>query len=514
MNLRIRTTLLTLAILFLVAPTALATSSRVVSPVEDTTSILVNPLAGYQGDNLNHEWWPYSTGYLRASTVCEKDGNEATCGPLNWDRLNPQPDVYVFDDIDLYLSNLAARKKFAGFRVRNVEDRGSEPTVPQWAKDAGVTTSPGHEPFDDPKKDDAYPEIDYHRCEFLDLWGNLVQELIKRYDNNPQVSFVDIGSYGFYGEWFSGKTVLERFPDDQLKDKTDPTLKQSIDTRTRIIRMFTGGGGQGHCVDSSGKDKVVAYKYQGFKNKPVLISRGDREDVAIGVANGAGIRFDGVGASDNKQVSFRTNVGPLVEKIWKSKPILGEFGTPDYAPLDDGFTMRSLCFAREFHVTALHNNFEEKPSIDLDPLFRELGYRIVLTQASYPERAASGGKARFDLQWVNKGTAPVYQRYPLILYFKPAGSDEVAAQVTLAEVDIAKILPAEVTSKSEDFLTCPKAAPTPYTVTANVTIPKLAAGTYDLYFAFEETVYQSPIQLALTQKDAAGRYLLGSIMIQ
>ncbi|MCC7450950.1 MAG: DUF4832 domain-containing protein [Anaerolineae bacterium] len=513
MNLRIRVAALLLAILFMVVQTALASSRLVVLPAEDATSILVNPLMGFQDDNVNRDWLLWSTGYLRASTVCEKDGNEATCGPLNWDRLNPEKGVYVFDDIDRYLTSMAARQKFAGFRIRNVGERGTEPTIPQWAKDAGVTTSLGHEPFDDPN-DDAYLEIDYHTCAFLDLWGNLVQELVKHYDNHPQVSFVDIGSYGYYGEWFSGKTVLERFPDDQLKDKTDPTLRQSIDTRTRIIRMFTGGAGQGHCVDSTGKDKVVAYQYQGFKTKPVLISRGDPEDVALGVANGAGIRFDAVGAADNKQLSFRKAVGALVSKTWKSKPILGEFGTPDYAPLDEGFTMRALCFAREFHVSALHNNFEEKPVIDLDPLFRELGYRIVLTQASYPTGAAAGDMIKVDLQWVNKGTAPVYQHYPLILYFKPAGNEAVAAQVTLTDVDIAKILPAEVTSKSDDFLTCPKAAPTPYTVTATVTIPKLAAGTYDLYFAFQEPVYQSPIQLALTQKDAAGRYLLGSITIQ
>lgn len=515
MNVRFRLVVVLILMVLLVAAPAsqAAVARRSVTPGEDTTSILVNPLMGFQDDSLNHDWWPWSTGYLRASAVCEKDGNEATCGPLNWDRLNPQPGVYVFDDIDRYLANMAARQKFAGFRIRNVVDRGSDPTVPQWAKEAGVTTSLGHEPFDDPK-DDAYLEIDYHKCVFLDLWGDLVQELVKRYDNNPQVSFVDIGSYGYYGEWFSGKTVVERLPDDQLRDKTDPTLKQSIDTRTRIIRMFTGGEGQGHCVDNSGKDEIVAYKYQGFKNKPVIISRGDPEDVAIGVANGAGIRFDAVGAADNKQFSFRKAVGALVDKTWKSKPILGEFGTPDYAPLNAGFTMRALCFAREFHVSALHNNFEDKPPINLDPLFRELGYRIVLTQASYPASAASGSKVKLDMQWVNKGTAPVYQRYPLILYFKPAGVDTVAAQITLYEVDIAKILPAEVTSKSNDFLTCPKAAPTPYTVTANVMIPTLAAGTYDLYFAFQEPVYQSPIQLALTQKDPAGRYVLGSIMIQ
>ncbi len=477
-----------------------------ISPLEDTTTILQNPLMGFEDHETRSTWYPYSTGYLRSTAACD---HGATCGPLNWDKINPQIDTYNFNDIDVFLSELASQGKFVQFRIRNVVGRGSIPTIPAWAAAAGVTYSNGREPFGG----SSDPEIDYQKCVFLDLWGRLVNALVQRYDNNPGVNVIDIGSYGWYGEWFSGKTVLQRYPTGQVYDPTDPTLQQSIDTRTRIVRMFTGGSGSGHCVDGSGRDQVVSYSYPGFKNKPVLINQGDPEDVQIGIANGAGIRFDGVGAKDGRTQTFRTQTSSFVAQTWQTKPIMGEFGSTDYAPLDSTFMQRSLCFVREFHLSALHHGFNSKPTIDLNPLFRELGYRIVLSQATYPTNVSAGSAAAFNFTWINKGTSPAYLKYPLKLYFKPAGTNTVAAEVTLPATDIRQIMPAGIISNSADFLSCPKAAPQPLSTTENVLIPSLAAGSYDLYFAFMEPTYLNPIQLALSTKDSSGRYSMGRINV-
>ncbi len=489
--------------------TSYGATTIVVSPPEDTTSILVNPLMGFEDHNVNGTWYPFSTGYLRAGATCDDNGKVVSCDALNWDRLNPQNGVYSFTSLDRFVANMAARNKYVSFRIRNVVGRGDQPNVPNWAKALGVTVSNGREPWGG----GSYPEIDYHKCVFLDLWGKFINEVVRRYDNHPTVTSIDIGSYGWYGEWFSGKTVLERFPESQVYDATDPTLQQSIDTRTRIIRMFTGGSGSGRCIGNNGQQQIVSYTYTGFRNKPVLISRGDQEDVAIGVANGAGIRFDAVGAKDNKQRDFRTSVGSYVAQVWQTKPIMGEFGTSDYAPLDSTFMQRSLCFAREFHVTSIHNNFSSKPSIDLNPLWRELGYRIVLNRAEYPTSANGGQTVNFALTWLNRGTAPAYHRYPLYLYFKEAGSSQVSLQLPLTQTDITKILPANVTSTSNDFLTCPKGAPPAYNVVEQFILPQMRAGTYDLYFGFEEPAYERQIQLAHTQKDAQGRYFLGKLTV-
>lgn len=516
MNLKSRSSILfaLLAVLAIVgtlhAQGNLSVSMLTVKPQEDTTTILSNPMAGFEDHNIDSNWWPTSSGYLRATTNCIQNGRSVPCGPLNWDRLNPSSGVYNFGDIDLYLQNMRDREKVAGFRVRTIAGPGTTPAVPAWAKSAGVTTSLGAEPWGGDKD----TEVDYHKCTFLDLWGKMVNEMVRKYDNHPQVAYVDIGSYGYYGEWFSGKTVLQRSPESQEYDSSDPTLQQSIDTRTRIVRMFTGGSGSGHCVDNSGRDVVVNYSYPGFKNTPVILNQGDKEDIAIGVASGAGIRFDGVGAIDARQKRFRDGVGTYVNQIWKTTPILGEFGTADYAPVDSGIMMRSLCFAREFYVSSIHNNFNNKPGVDMTPLFRELGYRVVMQQATYPSIVAAGTPATFSFTWVNKGTSPAYTRYPLYLYFKPRGQNSVSATVELTDTSIRAILPGGVTTKSDNFTSCTKGTPPPYLSGQTFTVPQLAAGVYDLYFAFIDQTYNKPIEIAHTQKDTDGRYLLGQITIQ
>jgi hypothetical protein len=478
---------------------------QAIQPTEDKLVILQNPLMGFQDHNVYTNWWPWSTGYLRATSTC----SDGPCGPLNWSRINPQPGVFNFNDIDRFIRDMKNQKKFVVFRVRSVVDEYSLPAVPAWARARGVTQSVGNEAFG--RRTGI--EVDYHRCVFLSLWSDLVQELIRRYDAEPAVVAVDIGTYGWYGEWFSGKTVPRRWQNYQGQDKNDPTLQQSIDTRTRIIRMFTGGSGTGRCLANDGTEQVVSYTYPGFKNKPVLISRGDMEDVLLGTAHGAGIRFDAVGAVGEPQLEFRQQISILVAETWRQRPILGEFATGSGAPLDDQFMIRSVCFAREFHLSGIHNNFRSKPPIDLDPLFRELGYRIILEQASFPPMVSVGSEIQLSLTWVNRGTAPAYQRYPLKLYLKAAGTDHVVAELDLAATDITQILPAEVKSTDANFLDCPTGPPPLYQSTERVRIPDLPLGNYDLYLAFIEPVYGSPIQLALRDRDAAGRYYLGSVTL-
>jgi len=485
-----------------------AVSLKTVNPTEDSTTILKNPLMGFQDSNVNNNWYPWSTGYLRAGAACVENGRTVTCEALNWHTLNPQQGVYNFASIDLYLANMKERKKFMVFRVRNVREDTDLPYVPAWAANLGVTTSLGQESFDGR----TGVEIDYHKCIFLDLWDDLVAELIRKYDNEPVINAVDIGSYGWYGEWFSGKSVLERAVGwgEDPNDPNDPTLQQSIDTRTRIIKMFTGGSGQGRCLDNNGQEQIVSYNYQGFKNKPVIMSMGDKEDLKIGIDNGAGARFDVVGSLSGQQ-NFRRGVNGFLNLPWQTKPVMGEFSNE---PVNAALLQRSFCFAREFHYSSIHNNWNTKPSTDMNPLFRELGYRLLPTEIRYSEALSTSDNFSVEFKWINKGTAPAYQRYPLYLYIKPAGGNQVIKKYALTNTDITKILPASVTSTSNDFQTCPMGTPPVYEINESVTLTDLAVGTYDAYFGFEEPVYNHTIELALTQKDEEGLYLLGQFSLQ
>lgn len=496
--------------------TSVAIQQTTVTPTEDTTSYLNNPMTGFQGDSFNQDWWEWKTGYLRAGAYCPS----GTCSALNWDAINPAEGVYNFSSIDTYLEDLEARKSHLVFRVRNVVSKSDEPNIPAWAAAKGVTKSLGKESLGT----DYAVEIDYHKCTFLDLWDDLVAELINRYDNDPRVVAVDIGSYGWYGEWFSGKTLTKRGLGWGVapNDENDPTFQQSVDTRTRLIKMFTGGSGTGRCVDNNGQEQEISYSYTGFQNKPVLISRGDQDDVELGVNAGAGVRYDVVGKSASGHHNFDERVGPMIyggsangssfESIWETRPILGEFS---HSTMDSNYGKRSICYARRFHVTGIHDNFESFPvNEDLNQLMRELGYRLVLQMANYDSKFIPGVPAQMNFTWINKGTAPSYTDYPFYIYLKPDGQNTIASKIHLSNTKITQILPGSVTSIDDTFTVCPMSTPQEYTFNESFSVPTdLEEGTYDIYIGFEEPAYNNQIELAIQNKDTEGRYYLGEVLV-
>ncbi len=44
-------------------------------------------------------------------------------------------------------------------------------------------------------------EPDYGDPLYLEKHGRFIKALAARYDGNPQIEFIDIGSYGIWGEW-------------------------------------------------------------------------------------------------------------------------------------------------------------------------------------------------------------------------------------------------------------------------------------------------------------------------
>jgi cysteine-rich repeat protein len=480
-----------------------------VTPKEDATIVLANPLAGITENNLAADWWPSKTIAISDQKSCLKlQGDKgADCITIDWAKLNPEQGKYDFAQIDKFIQEAKQKQKYVVIRVSNVASTAVAPVIPEWAKKAGVTSSTGT----DPLTKISGTEIDYHKCSFLDVWDDLVQELAKKYSSNAQVLGFDIGSYGFGGSWQSGKTVLTESAE---RDANDPTFNQSKDTRARIIRMFTGGKGAGKCIGTNGQEQTVNYDYAGIKNKLTFISANNADDTSLAaIDNSAGIRFDQLNVAADKLLALRNQYTQIIDNTWKEKPVIAELANDFVVNADN--VQRLVCFVRENHITSLQHNFTAKPDINqLGALLKLLGHRIVLTEAVYPVELNSGQETAFKFSWVNKGSAPAYQSFPLTLFFKPKDTETVVASVSLSETDLRRILPADVAQKNNEFNSCNLSQPQTLTTTEKFTVPSiLPNGDYDVYFGFIDPVYNQPLQLGLEQKDRAGRYLLGNVKV-
>ena len=162
------------------SPAATALPAVVIArPQEIERGYIPNPGMGWQDSDRPRTRFPETVGY----------------GRYNWSTLNPAEGTYDWSSIEALRAQMRAAGGQFSFRVRTVQPEPWGPglTAPQWVIDLGlrVTGDPGEE------------EPVYSTCLFLEKHASLIDELRKRYDGDPEVAYIDIGSYGFYGEWDS-----------------------------------------------------------------------------------------------------------------------------------------------------------------------------------------------------------------------------------------------------------------------------------------------------------------------
>jgi hypothetical protein len=125
-----------------------------------------------------------------------------------------------------------------------------------------------------------------------------------------------------------------------------------------------------------------------------------------------------------------------------------------------------------------------------------LGYRLVLTRASWSEEIPAGNLFLLLEQWVNRNVGRLYKRHPLKVYLTDAEGNE-----KFSEVD-------------RSFDETDWVAGETYPVISVFHLPKaLAPGAYDVRVALVDGAGRPRIRLAIEGADSSGRYKLGSIRI-
>jgi hypothetical protein len=442
------------AIGFATCSWANATGADMVTKFQETEESFANPGQGWMTTRRLPDGpgrFPYSVAYFR----------------LNWEDLEPAEGRYNWQLIDDSLAAWAQRQARIAFRIMttNAHTKGYY-CSPKWLFDAGCKSYDyvaGGADIASGGARIARIEPDYGDPVYLEKHGRFIKALAERYDGNPQIEFIDIGSYGIWGEWHTKHS-------------------QPWPVRKQIIDMYLNG----------------------FRETQLASMSDDAEALAYALAHGTGLRRDGVGSPWHEDNWIGSEKYARVQGFanqWKRAPVVFEwYGPYDYL-IERGWSFdRALDFMAANHVTFINDNVGKVPPDQmpkLERLARRAGYRFVLREVSHSDSIAPGEILRVNMQWSNVGVGKLYRRYPLVLYVLDS-TGAVVCQQPQADIDVT------------DWLSGDRA------VAAALRLPaSLPAGQYTLGLALVDPTSEKPaIRLAIDAPHTDGLYRLSSVRVK
>jgi len=392
---------------------------------------------------------------------------------LTWRELEPERGEFAFDAIERKYGMDEYWARGVRFVLRVVLDYGTDERhmdIPDWLyrdiggdgiwydADVGKGFSPNY----------SNETLQRHH-------RRLIQALGDRYDDDPRVAFVALGSLGHWGEWhtYSGDGLHIPFP----------PLAES----NRYVE---------HYVDA-------------FPNKKLLM----RRPYPIADENGIGLYNDVFGGTrqtydfidwfENGYASMLADAFiPAMPEFWKRGPSGGEFGFADVDGMyfDPSRFAETLEMARRSHLSWIgpSTDIEEldaRERRNLDRFLNTIGYRFAVRAATYPAQWRAGGDVVVAIEARNLGVAPFYYDWPLELAL--IGANGRVAYRHVADQDIRDWLPGDVAF--EETLRLPAGLPEGvYTVTIAILDPSSGA---------------PGVKWAMEGRRSDGRYSLGPAIV-
>jgi hypothetical protein len=384
---------------------------------------------------------------------------------FNWGDLEPEEGRYNWTLLDGPIAAARARGASVAFRIMttNAHSRGYY-CSPKWLFDAGCRSFEYLRGGDDPTSGGARIsriEPDYSDPIYLARHGAFIRELGKRYDGHAGVEFLDVGSYGIWGEWHTSHAA-------------------AWEVRRKIIDMYL----------------------EAFRKTPLVMMSDDAQALSYALPRGAGFRRDGVGSpwhEKNWIGSEKYKGVPDFGEAWKNAPPVFEwFGDYAYLQKRQWSFDRAIAFMLENHVTLINDNVGKVPEEEM-PKLRELarrsGYRFVLREASYAPTVRRGERVEVRMRWSNVGVGKLYRNFPLELYL--VGHDGTVAAEARVPSDPRTWLPGDHECRGE------------------IAVPRgVTPGEYGVGVAMVDSEGRPAIRLATEAPEMGLVYRVGQVRVE
>jgi hypothetical protein len=392
-----------------------------------------------------------------------------------WRDLEPSEGRYDFSVIDRDLEQARRNGRKHGFRIRSLVD-GQGKLVPDylvnkmehgwWANTNGGSS------------DDTYVP-DWNDPNFLEHMGQLIDELGRRYNGDPRISFIDIGFYGNWGEWTMWP--LHREPPGNAELIRPETLRFLID---RMARAFP---------DTQllmGTEDEVGVEYA-LRTYPRM---GWRRD-SLGVPH-----FSDSGVM--RRLRAKPEVWQLLMDRWRAAPIVTEFIGLG-AQSDPEVYQLAQQQVLEYKVSMVSNgNTFQWGQISPEgrnafiQLGKLAGYRLSLYELRINANLA--GPLVVETQWQNSGSAPLYEQWQVWLQLRNVKDGQLVYEAPLS-IDLGTIMPGGF-QLQQDQLQVGNAFP---------------PGSYELSIIVRDPAgYRAPLALSQEGRQLDGSHLLGVLEVE
>jgi hypothetical protein len=460
---------------------------RVTVRPADTGEALVNPGMGWTLHFYSNIIKNYGSKLEPWDTLDDWPGLSVIYLRVPWSFLEPREGEFNWSLFDTPAQRWIAKGKQIAIRV-SCSESWLRHATPKWVQDAGVKGIE-FEFGKGPKPGGPLWDPDYLDPVFLQKLDRFLAALARRYDGNPNVAFIDVGSFGMWGEGHTG------FSSRLTQEQTFQVVKRHVDLHTKHFKRTL------LCIS----DDVAGATRPG--------RRFPEMDYAL--ANGVTLRDDSILVQPPPNSWYHAE---MAQEFWPRLPVILEhehFGSSKARGAWSGdLLVKSV---EDYHASYLSIHWWPREELNENraPVARinqRLGYRIQLREISWPEEVALGQPFAVETAWANAGVAPCYGGGFWSLALKDDKGGLVSAHVDesfdLRDLKTGAPDQAPVERRQARFVVAFR-----HVDPRGTFAPAAKPGTYDVFVSVGKRDGTPQIALPLPEGDGQRRYKLGRIRV-
>jgi hypothetical protein len=353
-----------------------------VSPA-DSGEALINPGMGWTLHFYSNFIENYGSRLAPSDTLEDWPGLSVIYLRVPWSFLEPQEGKYNWTLFDTPAQRWIAQGKKIAIRV-SCSESWLRYATPRWVQEAGAK-GVEFEFGKGPKAGGPLWDPEYLDPVFLDKLDHFLAAMGRRYDGNPNVAFIDIGSFGMWGEGHTG--FSSRLNEEQTLEVT----KRHIDLHLKHFPRTL------LCIS----DDVAGATKPG-RHFPAM-------DYAL--SKGVTLRDDSILVQPPPNSWYHAE---MAQEFWPRLPVILEhehYGSSKSRGAWSGDLL--LKSVEDYHASYMSIHWWPREELNenrdtVARLNRRLGYRIQLKEINWPVEAVLGQPFRIETQWANAGVAPCY----------------------------------------------------------------------------------------------------------